>query len=188
MYGKLLQDPAVFLFLLRIDNDLANECCKGGCRNDECCKGTLHVADYPRKPRGCPPSVEDAYSWRYSFTCGRCGLRTTPPSVRFLYRRLYVAAVVLLASPPAGGSVRHLCEQLGIPRRTLVRWRQWWTQELPSLEFWTGARTRFMPPLVVEQLPLSLLDRFDAPDPSGRLAQALCFLSPVSIFPYPKVK
>jgi hypothetical protein len=187
VYGNVLQNPAVFLLLLRIDNELASEACQGRCRDPKC-KGPLHVADFPRKPRGVPPAHEDAYSVRYSFTCGRCDLRTTPPSVRFLYRRLYVAAVVLLASPPEGASVSRLGAQLGVSRRTLLRWQQWWRQDFVRTDCWKEGRMRFTPLLVGEELPLSMLDRFDAPDPQGRLVQALHFISPVSIRPSKVVK
>jgi len=50
-----LQDPAFFRFLTRIDEELAAAARLGGCRF---CEGPLHVADYPRKPRGCPAAVQ----------------------------------------------------------------------------------------------------------------------------------
>ncbi|MHB1829616.1 MAG: hypothetical protein ACYCV6_18355, partial [Steroidobacteraceae bacterium] len=50
-------------------------------------------------PRGCPPSVLEEYSRRLSFTCGRCEKRTTPASVRFLGRRVYVAQMPNEAYP-----------------------------------------------------------------------------------------
>ena len=49
-----LQDPAFVRFLNRIDEELAAAARLGGCRF---CEGPLHVADYPRKPRGCPAAV-----------------------------------------------------------------------------------------------------------------------------------
>ncbi len=68
MYDDVLRDPAFFRFLLRIDEEWAAEARRTGCRR---CGGPLHVADFPRKPRGCPPAVVEEYSWRFSFTCGR---------------------------------------------------------------------------------------------------------------------
>jgi len=50
-----LQDPAFVRFLNRIDEELAAAARLGGCRF---CEGPLHVADYPRKPRGCPAAVQ----------------------------------------------------------------------------------------------------------------------------------
>jgi hypothetical protein len=71
----LLHDPAFFRLLTRIDAEFAAQTRKGRCPE---CAGPLHVADFPRKPRGCPPSVREEYSWRLSFTCGWCDTRSTP--------------------------------------------------------------------------------------------------------------
>lgn len=178
MYDAVLQDPAFFLFLLRIDQELATERRLARCGH---CGGSLHVADFPRKPRGCPAAVAQEYSWRFSFTCGRCEQRATSASVRFLGRRVYVAVVLMLASPPRGFSARQLCDQLSVPMRTLLRWRRWWTEEFLRTSFWQAVRGRFMPPIPGAQLPGSLLDRFAVADPADRLAQALRFLSPLSV-------
>src|ERR1700677_3267748 len=67
--GHVLHDPAFFYFLPRIDEEFAAVTRLGRCPG---CEGPLHVADYPRKPRGCPAAVREDYSWRLSFTCGRC--------------------------------------------------------------------------------------------------------------------
>lgn len=178
MYAVVLQDPAFFRFLLRIDTELASETRRAGCPQ---CAGRLHVADFPRKPRGCPASVLEEYSSRFSFTCARCEQRATSASVRFLGRRVYVAVVLMLSSPPRGVTVRQLSEQLSVPIRTLLRWRRWWRQEFLRTAFWRAARSRFMPALADDRLPARLLDRFDAASPSDRLTQALRFLSPLSI-------
>jgi hypothetical protein len=178
VYDAVLRDPAFFRLLLRIDQELAAETRRAGCRH---CAGALHVADFPRKPRGCPAAVMKEYSSRFSFTCGRCDQRATASSVRFLGRRVYVAVALMLASPPQGHAAGQLCALLSIPRRTLIRWRQWWTEEFPHTRFWQAARSRFMPPLARSQLPHSLLDRFKPECPSDRLAQALRFLAPLSV-------
>jgi hypothetical protein len=49
----LLQDPAFFLFLLRIDEEFASQTRAAGCA----CGGALHSARYSRKPRGCPAQI-----------------------------------------------------------------------------------------------------------------------------------
>jgi hypothetical protein len=41
-------------------------------------------------------------------------------------------------------------------------------------------RARFMPPLVIERLPQSLLERFDANALTDRLTHALRLLAPLS--------
>jgi hypothetical protein len=60
----VLEDPAFFRFLLRIDEEFAVETRR---RDWPHCGAALHSARYPRKPRGCPASVVDS-SWRLSFT------------------------------------------------------------------------------------------------------------------------
>jgi hypothetical protein len=173
----VLQDPAFFHFLTRIDEEFAAATRLGRCTG---CQGPLHVADYPRKARGCPAAVREDYSWRLSFTCGRCDARSTSPSVRFAGRRVYLAVVLMLVSPPGGASGQALCDLFGIPTRTLKRWRTWWQEDFPCTSFWQSVRERFMPPVVIAQLPLSLLERFDAGEMTDRLRQALRFIAPLS--------
>lgn len=177
MCHALLQDPAFFRFLQRIDEELAAETRLGRCRR---CAGVLHSADYPRKPRGCPASVVEDYSSRYSFTCGVCEKRATPASVRFLGRRVYLAVVLMLVSPRGGVKARALCELLTIPARTLDRWRTWWTQDFSRTPFWQSMRERFAVPVETTQLPQSLLARFDEDIAADRMMQSLRFISPLS--------
>jgi hypothetical protein len=177
VYDAIAQDSSFFRLLTRIDAEFASETRSTGCRY---CAGNLHVADFPRKPRGCPAAVIEEYSSRFSFTCGRCDLRATSPSVRFLGRRVYVAVALMLSSPPDGTAARQLRSLLSISQRTVLRWRRWWTQEFPRTRFWQAMRSRFMPPIVRTQLPDGLLDRVDSSTATGRLVQALRFLSPLS--------
>lgn len=177
MCHAVLQDPAFFHFLTRIDEEFAATIRRDRCRG---CAGPLHVADYPRKPRGCPASVREDYSWRLSFTCGRCDARATSPSVRFAGRRVYLSVVLMLASPPDSSSGQALCNLLSIPVRTLQRWRTWWRVDFALTPFWQSVRERFMPPVVTEQLPPSLLARFDTGELTHRLAQALRFIAPLT--------
>jgi len=121
VYDAVAQDPSFFGFLSQIDAELAAEIGGAGCQR---CSGRLHTADFPRKPRGCPAAVIEEYSRRLSFTCGRCDAPATPPSVRFLGRRVYVAVVLMLSSPPASASAGQLQCLLGISRRTVLRWRR----------------------------------------------------------------
>ena len=124
--------------------------------------------------------MREEYSWRLSFTCGRCDGRATSPSVRFAGRRVYLAVVLMLSSPPGGASGQMLCDLLAIPTRTLKRWRTWWRRDFPAMPFWQSVRDRFMPPVVIERLPVSLLERFEAGEMTGRLTQALRFIAPLS--------
>jgi hypothetical protein len=178
VYDAIAQDPSFFRFLSQIDAELAAETRRAGCQR---CSGRLHTADFPRKPRGCPAAVIKEYSWRLSFTCGRCDSRTTPPSVRFFGRRVYVAVILMLSSPPDGVSARQFQGLLGVSRRTLLRWRRWWTQEFPRTRLWRSLRSRLMPPIAPAQLPQGLLGRLGSKGPTVRLAQALRLLSPLSV-------
>lgn len=138
------------------------------------------MANYPRKPRGCPVAVREEYSQRLSFTCGRCDLRTTSTSVRFAGRRVYLGVVLMLVSPLGGASARALRDRLRIAPVTLKRWRQWWHETFPSTRFWHSVGERFMAPVTIERLPHSLLERFEASSMSERLVQALRFIAPLS--------
>jgi hypothetical protein len=173
----VLQDPTFFRLLSRIDHEFAAETRAGRCPG---CGGALHVANYPRKARGCPAAVREEYSRRLSFTCGRCDTRSTSPSVRFAGRRVYVAVVLMLRSPPGSGSGQALCQLLSIAARTLKRWRTWWREDFIATPFWRSMRARFMPPVVVNALPQSLLNRFESESMSDQLTHALRWISPLS--------
>lgn len=178
MCHVVLQDPAFFRFLTRLDEELAAATRLQGCR---ACGGPLHVANFPRKPRGCPPAAREEYSRRLSFTCGRCDLRATSPSVRFAGRRVYLAVVLMLVSPAGSASAQALCGQLHIAAVTLKRWRTWWCETFPSTRFWQSVCERFMPPVPISELPQSLLARLETSAMADRLAQALRFIAPLSI-------
>lgn len=177
MCHDVLQDPAFFRFLTCIDEDFAATTRLRGCL---ACGGPLHVANYPRKPRGCPAAVREVYSRRLSFTCGWCDRRDTSPSVRFAGRRVYLAVVLMLVSPPGSASAQMLRDRLHIAAVTLKRWRQWWSDGFPSTPFWLSVCERFMPPVTINQLPQSLLERFETSALTDRLAQALRFIVPLS--------
>ena len=168
-------------FLEYIDEELAQETRAGGCRR---CRGALHRNRYPRKPRGGPRDRAEAFRYRLSFSCAICNKRHTPPSVRFLERRVYLGATVVLASAVRSGlaewRVNQLTEWIRVPRQTLERWRVWWQQAFVDSAFFVTARGQFMPPLEEAALPASLLRRFEGADLSSRLVAVLRFLAPLS--------
>lgn len=182
MCHELLRDARFFRVLLRFDEDLAGRARAEGCA----CGGALHSADYPRKPRGGPEDLDPAYGRRLSFCCAEdgCRRRLTPPSVRFLGRRVYLAAVVVLAEACRGSvTVRRratLREILGVSVRTLDRWRAWWREAFVETPFWRREKGRFMPPVATALLPESLLGRFQGTDDAARVAAFLSFLSPIT--------
>lgn len=182
MCQELLGDTRLFRLLARMDEDLAAQAQAEGC----VCGGRLHRARYPRKPRGSPAALEEAYAWRHSFCCARegCRRRKTPVSVRFLGRRVYLGAVVLLATACQGGLTRRrvaaLRERLGVSERTLRRWRTWWRETFPKTRFWRTARAGFVPPVAPGELPASLVERFAGADAIERGVRLLAFLAPLS--------
>ncbi len=128
MYLTWLADARLYEVLAGIDADLAETARRAGCR---VCGGVLHSACFPRKPRGGPGELPAGYDRRHSFCCAADGCRTrrTPPSVRFLGRKVYLGAVVVLATTLRHGLTRmradRLRQLLGVDARTLERWRHW---------------------------------------------------------------
>ena len=123
-----------------------------------------------------------------SFCCAvdGCRARATPPSVRFLGRKVYSGAVVILAAAmqhgPSKARVVQLEALLGIGRRTLVRWRRWWTEAFRTSRFWQDLRGRFVPGLDESALPLAMLEQLaDAAD--GPVVALLRLLRPISTTP-----
>jgi hypothetical protein len=183
MYHELLSDATFWAFLFTIDQDLAEasrveNCPSCGCR--------LHCANYPRKPRG-PRELPAEYSFRLSFCCARdgCRKRVTPPSVRFLGRKVYLGAVVILVSAmrqgPTPRRVRELTKLFDVERRTISRWRVFWNEHFPRTTFWKVARARLVPVFEIVDFPRSLLEAFvRACDDRDGWEKLLCFLSPIT--------
>ena len=127
------------------------------------CGGPLHVANYPRKPRGgLFAEVGADSSLRHSLCCGRpgCRRRVLPPSLRFLGRRVYLEMVMLFASVWAqvAKGLRTAARQTGVSARTLARWLRWWREEVPRFGWWAELRSRLVAPAPDETaLPRSLL-------------------------------
>jgi hypothetical protein len=149
-----------FASLEEFDRQIAEAVAAAGCRH---CGGPLHQGNYERKPRGGNiAEAGEAFRLRHSLCCGRegCRKRALPPSLRFLGRRVYLEAVVLLASALAMAlETRRMAREVtGVPARTLRRWHGWWTEAFPSSAVWTQLRARFVPPPPMEsELPRSLL-------------------------------
>lgn len=175
----LLNDPKFFSLLLRIDRDLAQQCQAAGCP----CGGTLHQANYPRKPRGCPREARSDCEQRFSFCCNRCRRRITALSVRFMGRRVYLSLAVVLRSGQRTGQTAAQAragQALSVSARTLARWRHWWVHHFAATPLWRACCARFMPPVTMLDMPASLLVRFAGTRPHA-VVQLLAFLSPLSV-------
>ena len=178
----LLSDSTLYRMLLEFDRDLARQARAARCS----CGGALHSADYPRKPRGGPVDLPAEYKRRLSLCCAQegCRKRTTPASLRFLGRRVYLAAVVVLATAMQGGITEERAGRLhklvGVSLRTLKRWRAWWRAGFAESSFWKAARGRFCPPVDVQALSRSLLERFTGETERAKLIGALVFIKPLT--------
>ena len=180
MCHALLQDLKFFRLLHRIDQELAAQARADGCRF---CDGVLHRANYPRKPRARLAEIRDDFDMRFSFCCSRCRKRCTAMSVRFLGRRVYLGLAVVLVSARHAGqtpAAARLGEGLGIPIRTLERWRQWWRTDFALTPLWQAQCASFMPPVATSRLPGELLERFTG-EAQEVLARLLLFLTPLTV-------
>ena len=145
LWHKLLRDARFHELLLEADREIAAETRRKGC---PVCAGRLHSAAYGRKPRsGVALPVE--YDIRFSFCCAEtgCRKRTTPASLRFLGRRVYLALIVVLVpvlrQGPSRTRVQRLQELVGVSRRTVERWCRWWRAEFVETPFWRLAGARY---------------------------------------------
>jgi len=181
LYTSVLTDAALFDALIAIDHDVAAATQAEGCRR--CPGGRLHHGDYPRKPRGGPADLPAAYETRTSFCCARCRKRRTPPSVRFLGRRVYLGVVVLLAcvlrQGPTPWRVARLRAVLGVSAETLARWHRWWRDDFRHTAFWRAVRSRFARPVEADACPRGLLERFGG-DAVAQVVATLRFLGPLT--------
>lgn len=183
MLHQLRLGREYFSSLASLDAELCRQVAAAGCR---WCGGPLHQAHYQRKPRGAVMAAAgEAFTLRYALCCGRrgCRKRTLPPSLRFLGRRVYLEAVVLLGSTAAqiASTLRAAQDATGVAGRTLRRWGRWWRESFTRSATWAELRARLRPPPPDEaQLPQSLVERLDAESrgPSARATPSgLCLLA-----------
>jgi len=177
-----LTDTNFYQLLFRIDQSIAEEVRERGCE----CGGALHAAPYPRKPRGVRSALDDSYQSRLSFCCAQdgCRRRSTPASVRFLGRKVYLGVIVVLLTALHHGLTetrrRRLIEELDVPLQTLWRWRCWWREQFVATRCWGALAGQLIPPIDADSLPGSLLERLSGRALSERLVQLLVLISPVT--------
>jgi hypothetical protein len=153
----LQADVSFFQRLRSLDYDLFLSVKASPCTR---CGGKLDTSHYPRKPRG----AGEEESRRFSLCCRTegCRRRVTPPSLRFLGRKVYSSWVVIL--------VLDFSKALGLRtsmgRRTLSRWRQFWRERLnEGHPFMRWARGELSPGTPGADRPGPLLFAFGFPDP-----------------------
>jgi hypothetical protein len=165
MSHKLLADASFFAFIEEIDRDRAAELQREACPR---CGSPLDQAPYWRKPRGDPRAeLGQVMVRRPSLCCRRdgCRRRLTPPQLRFLPRRCYLAAVVVLATAIASGETAarraEVARLVGASPSTVSRWLSWWRERFPASPLWRERRGRLTSPVDELSLPASLLAVFE---------------------------
>jgi hypothetical protein len=175
-------DAKLLAALAEIDEACASRVRAAGCVD---CGGRLDRADYDRKPRGELGEAADAYVRRTSFCCRRdgCRHRATPPSLRFLGRKVYVAVLVVIASVRGrdnalvGRGARRRVD--GVPVRTVRRWLGWWSGAFLLTAFWREAKGLLAAPVDEAALPGSLLERLGEPS-TATLTRLLHLIAPIT--------
>lgn len=168
------------MYLEEQDRQVAQLVAAQGCRF---CGGALHHSDYERKPRGglFAAAGEDSVK-RLSLCCARegCRKRTTPPSLRFLGRRVYLGVVVILASLVAHAipGARAQQKATGVPARTTRRWLSWWQGPFISTEVFIALRARLIG-LDIKRLPIPLVEALSGSWPE-RLGAVMSWLAPLT--------
>lgn len=183
MCQAFFHDTSFYRTLFQLDQAIADEVQTGGCPH---CGGRLHVANYPRKPRGVRSALDGTYQYRLSFCCARdgCRRRTTPASVRFFARKVYLGVIIVLVTALTDGlslaDRRSLIDQLDLWPQTRARWQRWWREQVPATRGWRALRGRFIPPIQIHSLPGALLGRLTGSDLSARVRQLLGLIAPLS--------
>ena len=181
MFDRIELGIELFEGLLAIDVAIVERAAKERCRD---CGGPLYRGDYPRKPRGGRiAEFGEGFDRRFSLCCGRdgCRHRATPPSVRFLGRRVYVGAVVIVAAAAAlmtmatAAAVR----ATGVPARTTRRWLCWWRGPFTTTAPFAELSARLLPTPERQRLPVSVLERLAADRPVA-IRRLLGWLAPIT--------
>lgn len=158
MFGQITFGSEFFAALVEFDRKTAELVAEGGCR---LCEGPLHWGNYERKPRGgLMAAAGEEFLTRFSLCCGceGCRRRATPPSVRFLGRRVYLGAVVLVACVIAQAleTAEAIWKATGVPARTTRRWRDWWQGAFLGSSVFVALCARLIG-VTVKELPASIL-------------------------------
>jgi hypothetical protein len=178
---NVLRDTRFYELLLGFDRQIADAAHADRCQK---CGAALHWGSYERKPRGGPAGLGPEHLRRFSLCCAAdgCRKRETPGSLRFLGRKVFFGAMVVLISAMQQGVTPARAKQLqalvGVSRRTVARWRDWWRTVFIDSPFWR-AYGAFVPPVTIADLPASLLERFsDAAE--NQVLLLLRFLVPIT--------
>ena len=154
------------------------------------CGGVLHCGNYQRKPRGIEGEVLRLLrlDWRISFCCGNeeCRKRTTPKSVRFLGRKVYLGVSIVVAGILRGEGVKvaKICAILdNVKSETLRCWNLWWSGPVQSSNWWNVVKAQIMPPLEGKHFVWALFSRLltRADGVKTAIQKLLTFISPITV-------
>lgn len=164
MYHSLLTDARFHNSLFYLDRLICEQV-----RQESCplCHGNLNQSHFPRQPRGVPEGTHPDYHIRFSLCCATegCRKRFTPPSMRFLSRKVYSSVVILLSfllKPETDESrIEQINTLLGttLSVETLRRWRRFWTKGVPQTHTW---KRLALSQMLCQSLPVSLLALFQS--------------------------
>jgi len=176
-YPTVVRGVTLYEGLLRIDEDLSAREQAKGCPH---CGGPLDSSPWQRHPRGVEAAKAVVW-WRLGLCCRRedCRKRVLPPSVLFLGRRWYWAAVVLVSVASrqrrtVGATATALRRMFGVCRATLARWLAFFATDFPSSAPWRALRGRVSAEVRDDALPAALLAQFDRLVGPGEAALVAC--------------
>ncbi len=178
---EILRDTRFYELLLGFDRQIADAAHADRCQK---CGAALHWGSYQRKPRGGPAGLGSEHRRRFSLCCAAdgCRKRETPGSLRFLGRKVYFGAMVVLISAMQSGlnpaRMKRLKALVGVSRRTVMRWRDWWGTVFTMSPFWRAQRALALSASTAD-LPASLLQSFDGAI-ERQLISLLRFLAPIT--------
>lgn len=178
---EILRDTRFYELLVGFDRQIADAAHAGRCPK---CGAVLHWGSYERKPRGGPAGLDAEHRRRFSLCCAAdgCRKRETPGSLRFLGRKVFFGAMVVLISAMQSGlnpaRMKRLKELVSVSRRTVMRWRDWWHGAFTESPFWRAHRG-LAPTANTANLLASLLKSFDGAI-EQQLISLLRFLAPVT--------
>ncbi len=179
MIFNLIKSSQLFDILFSIDEDLAQKCRVNRC---QWCEGVLHSAKYYRTLRGLLITLSEDQQVRFSLCCANksCRKRHTPPSIRFLGRKVYSTLTILLLSALRNGISSKVAElfrkTLNVDRRTMKRWQSWWQETFPNTPLWKSRRGFLQNPPESGNFPLSLIHCFEGSN-NKQLLTTLIFIT-----------
>lgn len=101
-----------------------------------------------------------------------------------MYFGLVVVLVCALVQGATSKRVARLRQLVGdVSARTVERWRGWWREVFPATPLFGELRGRLQPPIAIEDLPRSLLDRVNGAEPCDRVVGTLRLLLPITTSP-----